>query len=70
MKIRLKFISVIVAFLLGILAFVPAFAGGWATITLDELPEEITEREPVEDYRTRTCGNWLHRASTWGQAYG
>jgi cytochrome c2 len=48
MKIRLKFISLLIALLLGILVFVPAVAGGWATITLDELPGKITAGETVE----------------------
>lgn len=40
-------ISMIVALLLSLIVVIPAFAGGWAVITLDRLPFDIIAGEPV-----------------------
>lgn len=39
-------ISLVLAFLLAFAIAVPAFAGGWAVITLDELPTSVVAGEP------------------------
>jgi hypothetical protein len=40
-------IALILTFLLGFAIVIPVFAGGWAVITLDELPSEIVAGEPL-----------------------
>ncbi len=39
-------ISIVLALLLALLFAIPAFAGGWAVITLDELPTGVVAGEP------------------------
>ncbi len=41
-------ISVVLALLLALTIAVPVFAGGWAVITLDELPTNVTAGEPFK----------------------
>ncbi|MBL8103614.1 MAG: hypothetical protein JNM02_13855, partial [Anaerolineales bacterium] len=36
------------AFLLALAFTIPAFAGGWAVITLDEFPSEVHASQPLE----------------------
>lgn len=41
-------ISLVLALLLSAVLAIPAFAGGWAVITLDELPKEVVAGEPFK----------------------
>jgi hypothetical protein len=45
---KTKITGIALAILLALMFTVPAFAGGWAVITLDELPGEIVANESVE----------------------
>ena len=40
-------ISIALALLLSVVLAIPAFAGGWAIITLDELPTGVVAGEPL-----------------------
>jgi len=40
-------ISIALAFLLSLVLAIPAFAGGWAVITLDELPTDVVAGNPL-----------------------
>jgi len=40
-------ISIALALLLSVVLAIPAFAGGWAVITLDELPTDVVAGEPL-----------------------
>jgi hypothetical protein len=39
--------ALVIALLLALIVAVPAFAGGWAVITLDELPTDVVAGEPL-----------------------
>jgi mono/diheme cytochrome c family protein len=45
---RIQVTGILIALLLAILIFAPVTAGGWAVITLDELPDEIALNRSVE----------------------
>ena len=41
-------ISIVLALFLSVVLVIPAFAGGWAVITLDELPTGVVAGEPLD----------------------
>lgn len=47
MKRRKAFSAIIAALILSALASLPALAGGWAVLTLDELPQNLQAGQPV-----------------------
>jgi hypothetical protein len=40
-------LSIVITLLLSLMFAVPVFAGGWAVITLDELPTDVVAGEPI-----------------------
>jgi cytochrome c2 len=43
-----RFITIATAFFVAMAFFIPAFAGGWATITLDSWPTQVVAIQPLE----------------------
>src|SRR5690348_7331412 len=55
---HLKRLSIIIVTALVALSVAPAFAGGWAVVTLDHLPTEVVAGEPLTiGFMVRQHGN-------------
>jgi mono/diheme cytochrome c family protein len=45
---KIQFAALALSILLALTFTIPVFAGGWAVITLDELPAEVAANQPIE----------------------